>query len=63
MVVTAREEVVGNPASRRRSMAYLELANPQLVVVGCEENINFELLAIFADVGGAPEVVPHAIGA
>lgn len=44
-------------------MAYLELADPQLVFVGGEENINVELLAIVADIGGAPGVVPHAIGA
>lgn len=47
----------------RPGRSYLEVADPQLILVGGVENINFELIAIVANVGGVPRVVPHAVGA
>ena len=48
---------------RGRSRAYLEVADPQLVLVGSKENIDFELIAVVADVRCIPGVVPYLVGA
>ena len=39
------------------------MADPQLVLVGSKENIDFELIAVVADVRCIPGVVPYVVGA
>lgn len=40
---------------------YLEVADPELVLVGRVEHVNFELVAVVPNVRGVPSVVPYMV--